>query len=69
MILVVVNLDPRYKQSGWLELPLERFGLGQAEQFQAHDLLGDAQYVWKGSRNYIELNPVTIPAHVFRITR
>jgi starch synthase (maltosyl-transferring) len=69
MILVVVNLDPRYKQSGWLDLPLERFGLGRTEQFQAHDLLGDAQYAWKGSRNYIELNPVTIPAHVFRVTR
>jgi len=69
MILVVVNLDSRYKQSGWIDLPLERFGLGPNETFQVHDLLADAHYTWTGSRNYIELNPAAVPAHIFKVSR
>jgi starch synthase (maltosyl-transferring) len=69
MILVIVNLDSRYKQSGWIEVPLERFGLGQNDTFQVHDLLADAHYQWKGSRNYVELNPIAVPAHVFKVSR
>jgi starch synthase (maltosyl-transferring) len=69
MVLIVVNLDSRYTQSGWIDLPLERFGLGSNDSFQVHDLLADAHYTWKGSRNYIELNPAAIPAHVLKISR
>jgi starch synthase (maltosyl-transferring) len=69
MILVVVNLDSRYTQSGWIDLPVERFGLGQNDSFQVHDLLADAHYTWKGSRSYVELNPAAVPAHIFRISR
>jgi starch synthase (maltosyl-transferring) len=69
MILVVVNLDTRYKQSGWIDLPMERFGLGQNETFEVQDLLADAHYTWTGSRNYIELSPTAVPAHIFRISR
>ena len=69
MILIIVNLDFRYKQSGWINLPLERFGLGPNETFQVHDLLADAHYKWTGSRNYIELSPTAVPAHIFKISR
>ncbi|HEX5411606.1 MAG TPA: alpha-1,4-glucan--maltose-1-phosphate maltosyltransferase [Terriglobia bacterium] len=68
-ILVVVNLDPRYTQSGWLELPLEYFELDAHQVFQMHDLLTDSRYLWQGTRNYVELNPHTMPAHIFRIQR
>jgi starch synthase (maltosyl-transferring) len=69
MILVIVNLDSRHKQSGWINLPMERFGLGQNETFEVHDLLADAHYTWTGSRNYIELSPAAVPAHIFTISR
>ena len=69
MILVIVNLDSRYKQAGWIDLPLERFGLGPSETFGVHDLLADAHYTWAGSRNYIELSPTAVPAHIFKISR
>jgi starch synthase (maltosyl-transferring) len=69
MILVVMNLDPHYKQSGWLELPLERFGIQQNESFQIYDLLADAHYTWKGSRNYVDLSPTAVPAHIFKLSR
>jgi starch synthase (maltosyl-transferring) len=68
-VLVVVNLDPHYKQSGFITLPLEDLGLDPRQPYQAHDLLTDARYLWHGERNYVELNPQTIPAHIFVIRR
>jgi len=68
-ILVVVNLDPHYTQSGWVEFPLEELGIDHQEPYQMHDLLSDARYLWQGSRNYVELNPQIVPAHIFRMRR
>jgi starch synthase (maltosyl-transferring) len=69
IILVVVNLDPHYTQSGWLDLPLDYFGLDTHQVFQAHDLLTDSRYLWQGPRNFVELNPLIMPAHILRIRR
>lgn len=68
-VLVVVNLDPHYKQSGFITLPLEDLGIDPRQPYQAHDLLTDARYLWHGTRNYVELNPQTVPAHIFVIRR
>ena len=68
-VLVVVNLDPHYTQSGWVEFPLEELGIDPQKPYQMHDLLSDARYLWQGSRNYIELNPQIVPAHIFRMRR
>jgi len=68
-VVVVVNLDPYHKQSGWLTLPLAPLDLDPQRPFQAHDLLGGARYLWHGERNYVELDPRVVPAHVFRIRR
>ncbi len=68
-VLVVVNLDPHYKQSGFITLPLEDLGLEARQPYQAHDLLTDARYLWHGERNYVELNPLTVPAHIFVMRR
>jgi starch synthase (maltosyl-transferring) len=68
-VLVVVNLDPHYKQSGFISLPLEELGIDPRQPYQAHDLLTDARYLWHGTRNYVELNPATVPAHIFVIRR
>lgn len=67
VILVVVNLDPYSTQSGWVELPLEALGLDSQQPYQVHDLLSDACYLWHGSRNYVELTPQIVPAHIFRV--
>lgn len=69
IILVVVNLDPHHTHSGWVELPLEDFGLDARQPYQVHDLLTDARYLWNGPRNYLELNPSVVPAHIFRLRR
>jgi starch synthase (maltosyl-transferring) len=67
LILVVVNLDPYYRQAGWIDLPLEALGLDPYLPYQVHDLLSDARYLWHGARNYVELDPNTAPAHIFRL--
>ncbi len=67
MILVVVNLDPRNRQAGWINVELDALHLGSEESFRVHDLLTDARYVWHGSRNFVDLNPALLPAHIFRV--
>ena len=69
VILVVVNLDPHHVQSGWVELPLQEFGLDPHRPYQAHDLLSGARYLWSGARNYVQLNPHGLPAHIFKLRR
>ncbi len=68
-LLIVVNVDPHHVQTGWIELPLAELGLESDQPFQVHDLLGGARYLWNGSRNYVELNPHLISAHIFQIRR
>jgi starch synthase (maltosyl-transferring) len=66
---VVVNLDPHHAQGGYVELPLARFELEPDRPFQAHELLTEARYLWSGARNYVELDPASMPAQIFRIRR
>ncbi len=68
-VVTVVNLDPHHSQSGWIELPLADLGLATEGQYQMHDLLGGARYLWHGPRNYVSLDPRTMPAHIFRVRR
>ncbi len=66
-VLVVVNLDPHHRQAGWTELDLDVLGLKAGEQYQVHDLLTEARFVWNGGHNFVELNPHVVPAHIFAI--
>jgi starch synthase (maltosyl-transferring) len=67
MIFVVVNLDPHNRQAGWVNVDVAALHLGSEQSYQVHDLLTDARYVWHGSRNFVDLNPALLPAHVFRV--
>lgn len=69
IVLVVVNLDPRHTQAGWLQLPLEDLDISPDRPYQVHDLLSGAHYLWQGARNYIELDPSIVPAHIFLVRR
>jgi starch synthase (maltosyl-transferring) len=66
MILTVVNLDPEHIQSGWVNLSLDGLGVND-RPYQVHDLLTGARYSWKGARNYVELDPKKLPAHILRV--
>jgi starch synthase (maltosyl-transferring) len=47
----------------------EELGLDPRQPYQAHDLLTDARCLWHGARNYAELDPKTVLAHIFVIRR
>ncbi len=68
-VLVAVNLDPFQKQHTFVYVPLEIFGIKPDETYQVHDLLTDKRYLWKGEKNYVELDPAVEVANVFAIRR
>jgi starch synthase (maltosyl-transferring) len=66
-LLVIVNLDPAHRHSGWVSIDLDVFGLTGTESYEVHDLLDDRRFVWQGPRNYVELSPDIAAAHVFAV--
>ncbi len=66
VILVVANCDPYHVQRGMVTLPLEELGIEADRSYQAHELLSGARYQWNGPRNYVEINPFSMPAQIFR---
>jgi starch synthase (maltosyl-transferring) len=69
VILTVVNLDPHAAQSGWVDLNIEALNFAPDQPYQVHDLLSEQRYLWRGRHNYVLLDPLRAPAHVFRLRR
>jgi starch synthase (maltosyl-transferring) len=69
VVVTVVNVDPHNTQSAWVELDLAALQVDSNRPFQAHELLSGARYTWHGARNYVQLDPRIVPAHIFRIRR
>jgi starch synthase (maltosyl-transferring) len=67
VIVVVVNLDPHHSQSGWVELEAKSLGLQPQQPYQMHELLTGARYLWHGARNFVQLDPTSVPAQIFRV--
>jgi starch synthase (maltosyl-transferring) len=68
-ILVVVNLDPNFRHGGWVDVDAKALGLEPDRPFQVHDLLTEARYVWQPGRNWVELDPQSVGAAIFRVRR
>jgi starch synthase (maltosyl-transferring) len=47
---------------------LAALGIDTVQPFEVEDLLTQARYTWRGARNYVELRPQEMPAHVFRVS-
>ncbi len=69
LIMVLVNLDPFHRQTGWVTLPLERLGIDPRQSYLLHDLVGDDRFLWQGERNFVSLDPRVIPFQIFRVHR
>jgi starch synthase (maltosyl-transferring) len=66
LLLMVVNLDPFHMQHGFIELPVwhwSRNGGG----LHVVDLLSNEHYYWRGSRNYVRLDPGARVAHILLV--
>jgi len=66
-IVCVVNLDPHHTQSGWIEIDPTTFGLQANQNYQMHDLVSGAYFLWNGARNYVSLDPQRCPVHVMQL--
>ncbi|HEV2200252.1 MAG TPA: alpha-1,4-glucan--maltose-1-phosphate maltosyltransferase [Bryobacteraceae bacterium] len=69
IVIIVCNLDPSHTQAGWIDLDLAALGLDARRTFQAHDLLSDGRFLWSGARNYFELTPESLPAHIMKVRK
>lgn len=69
IIMVVVNLDPFQTHDSFIYVPINDFKIAEDETYQVHDLLNNEHYLWKGSQNFISLDPTIKPAHIFKIRR
>jgi len=69
IMIMVVNLDWSHTQAGWVNLDLAAIGLEPNRAFEAEDLLSGGRYLWQGPRDYVELVPQTLPAHILRVRR
>jgi starch synthase (maltosyl-transferring) len=67
IVIVVVNLDFRWKQAGWIKVPLAELGLPNHLNYRVHDLLSGHTYHWQNEWNYVELEPSTMPAHILQL--
>ena len=67
ILLIVVNLDPHHRQSGWVDIDLTLLGLDADMPYQVHDLLTDGRYLWHGRRNFVDLDAGM--GHVFAVRR
>ncbi len=69
VVLTIVNLDPVNTQAGFVMLDLAALGVKDGASFEVFDLLANRGYRWQGSRNYVELRPYDVPAHVFEVRK
>ncbi|MDF1504662.1 alpha-1,4-glucan--maltose-1-phosphate maltosyltransferase [Roseisolibacter sp. H3M3-2] len=66
-LLVAVNLDPRNAHATMVHVPIDEMHIDEGEPYEVEDLLTGARYTWRGSRNYVRLDPAHEPAHVLRV--
>jgi starch synthase (maltosyl-transferring) len=67
VVLVIANLDHENVQSGWTDLALWELGVESGSSFEAEDLLTGDVYRWRGTHNFVKLDPSSVPAHVLLV--
>ncbi len=66
-LLIAVTTDPFRPQETVVHVPVDAIGIGHHRPYVVHDLLTGARYSWRGSRNYVRLDPAVQAGHVLRI--
>jgi starch synthase (maltosyl-transferring) len=69
VVLVAASLDVTRTQEATVDVPLERFGLGEHDAYEMHELLSDRTWEWRGRRGYVKLEPDVDPAQIFHLKR
>jgi starch synthase (maltosyl-transferring) len=67
-VLCVISLDPYTAQESTVHLDLSALGIEPGARFVVHDQVGPGtSYAW-GEANYVRLDPLWEPAHVFTVS-
>ena len=69
IIIVAVNLDPYHTQGGWVHVPVDALEIPRGQPYLVHDLLTDDKFIWHGEKNFIQLDPQIVPAHIFSVRK
>jgi starch synthase (maltosyl-transferring) len=69
VVIGVVNLDPDWVQSGFVDVDLTDVGIAGGEMFAVRDALTDEIYLWQAGRNFVRLDPARVPAHLLALER
>jgi starch synthase (maltosyl-transferring) len=67
VILVAINLDPRFPQECDIEVPLWLWGLSDAASVAVTDLMDGHSFIWNGKVQHIRLDPEVLPFAIWRI--
>jgi starch synthase (maltosyl-transferring) len=67
VIIGVVNLDPQFRQSGWVQIDAEWLGVEGVDTFEVEDLLTGSTFTWHRGANFVILDPSEMPAHLLRV--
>lgn len=67
IMLVVVNLDPFVRHSGYVQLPKDILKPGEHVNLKLHELVMDEHFTWTQEWNYVELDPSVLPFHLFHL--
>jgi starch synthase (maltosyl-transferring) len=67
-LIMVVNLDPHWTQSGFVSLDLASVGIPGDREYRLRDLMDPAGvvYTWIGPKNFVRLDPRTSCAHILQ---
>ncbi len=66
-VLVVAAADPGRDAVGEVDIDWAQLGLAYDADYELTDHLGGGSYRWHGARNYVELSPQGLAAHVFTV--
>jgi starch synthase (maltosyl-transferring) len=67
VVLVAVNLDPRFPQECDIEVPLWFWGLPDTASVAVTDLMAGHRFTWAGKIQHIRLDPAVMPFAIWRI--
>ncbi|MGI8497172.1 MAG: alpha-1,4-glucan--maltose-1-phosphate maltosyltransferase [Gemmatimonadaceae bacterium] len=68
-LLIAVNLDPHSVRETTVHVPIADLDIHAEESYGVEDLLTGARYLWRGSRNYVRLDPREQVGHILRLIR
>ncbi|GHV15412.1 hypothetical protein AGMMS49938_13590 [Fibrobacterales bacterium] len=66
-VLCIANLDVSRVQNSFIYLNLAELGLSDGQGYTVRDLISGSSFLWRGSKNYVEIDPSKEPCHLFLV--